>query len=201
MPLFIMFYVVLELLLGAPLDVLVDSEHGLPPGYDPGLHAAAARAMEELQAAALEDGVNVQVFSDYRSYAYQEEVFAREQAANSTDSDLFSAPAGHSEHQLGTAFDVVWPGVVMGAADPRNDLLYTWLEENTHRYGFILSYPYKRSDSWPYSNRFMPLVTAYIYEPWHLRFVGVDLAISIFNAGYTDPNSPVLPQDFYQPWP
>lgn len=201
MSLFIVFYVVLELLLGAPLDVLIDSEHGLPPGYNPGLQAAAGRAMEELQAAALEDGVNVQVFSDYRSYVYQEEVFAREHAANTSSSDFFSAPAGHSEHQLGTAFDVVWPGVVMGAADLRNDMLYTWLEDNAHRFGFVLSYPYKRSDSWPYSNRFIPLVTAYIYEPWHIRFVGVDLATSIFDAGYTDPNSPVLPQDFYQLWP
>lgn len=201
MPLFIVFYVVLELLLGAPLDVLIDSEHGLSPGYNPGLQTAALHAMEELQAAALADEVYVQVFSDYRSYAYQEEVFSRAVSANTSNSDFFSAPAGHSEHQLGTAFDIVWPGVVMGTIDPRNEMLYSWLEANAHHFGFVLSYPYKRSDSWPYSNRFIPLVTAYIYEPWHIRFVGVDLATSIFNAGYTDPESPVLPQDFFQQWP
>jgi len=196
-----MFFVVLKLLLGPPLDVLIDLEHGLPPSYDPGLNAAASIAMEELQAAALEDGVNVQLFSDYRSYTYQEEVFARESATSTSSPAYFSAPAGCSEHQLGTAFDLIWPGVVMGANDPRNDLLYTWLEDNAHRFGFVLSYPLKQSESWPYSNRFMPLVTAYIYEPWHLRFVGVELATTIYNAGYTDPKSPVLPQDFYQPWP
>ena len=198
-----MLFVVIELLLGPPLDVLIDAEHGLPPGYDPGLHEAAVSAMDELEAAAREDGVNIQVFSGYRSYAYQEEVFSREGSDSGVDSnpEFFSAPAGHSEHQLGTAFDVVWPSVVMGAADPRNDLLYTWLEENAYRFGFVLSYPLKHSDSWPYSNHFMPLVTAYIYEPWHLRFVGVEFATSIFKAGYTDPNSPILPQDYYQLWP
>ena len=201
MPFLVMYFVVLKLLLGPPLDVLIDLDHGLPPGYDPGLNVAALTAMEELQAAALEDGINVQVFSDYRSYTYQEEVFARESVSGNRSPEQFSAPAGYSEHQLGTAFDVVWPGVVMGADDPRNDLLYTWLEDNAHRFGFVLSYPLKESESWPYSNRFMPLVTAYIYEPWHLRFVGVDLAAVIFEAGYTDPKSPVLPQDFYQPWP
>jgi len=201
LPFYVMFFVVLKLLLGPPLDVLIDLEHDLPPSYDPGLNAAASIAMEELQAAALEDGVNVQVFSDYRSYTYQEEVFARESAAGNSSPEYFSAPAGYSEHQLGTAFDVVWPGVVMGANDPRNDLLYAWLEDNAHRFGFVLSYPLKQSESWPYSNRFMPLVTAYIYEPWHLRFVGVELATTIFDAGYTDPKSPVLPQDFYQTWP
>jgi len=201
LPFYLLFFVVLKLLFGPPLDVLIDLEHGLPASYDPGLNPAAVIAMEELQTAALEDGVNVQVFSDYRSYTYQEEVFARESASSNTSPEQFSAPAGYSEHQLGTAFDVVWPGVVMGANDPRNDLLYTWLEDNAHQFGFVLSYPLKESESWPYSNRFMPLVTAYIYEPWHLRFVGVDLAVTIFDAGYTDPKSPVLPQDFYQPWP
>jgi D-alanyl-D-alanine carboxypeptidase len=201
LPLFVMFYVVIELLLGPPLDVLIDSENGLPPGYDPGLNAQAVLAIEGLQDAANDQGITITVNSGYRSFAYQAEVYARENAEPGSDVSLFSALPGHSEHQLGTAFDVVWPGVVMGASDPRNDLLYAWLEENAHRFGFVLSYPYKRGDVWPYSNRFMPLVTAYIYEPWHLRFVGVELATSIFDSGYTDPNSPVLPQDFYQVWP
>jgi D-alanyl-D-alanine carboxypeptidase len=198
-----MLFVVIELLLGPPLDVLIDSEHGLPPGYDPGLNTAAAAAMDEMQAAALDDGIHLDVFSDYRSYAYQQEVFYREGSDQVIDSspDYFSAPAGHSEHQLGTAFDVVWPGVVMGAADPRNELLYTWLEDNAHRFGFVLSYPLKHRASWPYSNRFIPVVTEYIYEPWHLRFVGEELAGLIFDAGYSDPNSQILPQDYYQRWP
>ncbi len=196
-----MFYVVIEMLLGPPLDVLIDSEHGLPPGYDPGINVQAASAIAELQEAADEQGITIEVFSGYRSYTYQAEVYERQNAVPETEVDLYSAPPGHSEHQLGTAFDVVWPGVVMGASDPRNDLLYAWLEQNAHRFGFVLSYPYKRGDAWPYSNRFIPLVTAYIYEPWHLRFVGVELATSIFSAGYTDPDSIVLPQDFYQVWP
>lgn len=194
-------YLSLMLLLGAPLDACVDREHGLPAWYAPGFQPAAQAAFEALQADAAADGVSVIIFSGYRSYEYQQEVYARESALHPETADLLSASPGHSEHQLGTAIDAAWPGVGLGVEDPRNDLLYPWLEANAHRYGFILSYPLRSVDVWPFHNRWLPVVTEYMHEPWHLRYVGEARAAEMVAAGYLDPSSDVLPQDFCNPWP
>ena len=111
------------------------------------------------------------------------------------------AHPGHSEHQLGTVLDVVWPGLKPATKDERNEMLFRWLEENAHLYGFVLSFPMKVVEDWPYDNRIYPEVTEFIHEPWHIRYVGEELAQKIYQADYLDPNSPTLPQDFYQPWP
>jgi D-alanyl-D-alanine carboxypeptidase len=194
-------YLAMQLILGAPLDTLIDREHGLPLWYDPGLKEEALEAWLDLQDAAEADGLKIIDFSDYRSYSYQERVFARETDKYGGDALYSTAWPGYSEHQLGTAFDVAWPGVSLGARDPRNERLYAWLESNAQEYGFILSYPFKLGAVWPFNNRWMPMVTEYIYEPWHIRYLGKDLAKRIFDAGYLDPMSPVLPQDFLAPWP
>jgi hypothetical protein len=65
----------------------------------------------------------------------------------------------------------------------------------------VLSYPLKTIQVWPYDNRIYPLDGEFIYEPWHIRYVGVDLAQEMVEAGYLDPQSAVIPQDFYQIWP
>jgi len=193
--------ILLQLLLGPPLDALVDRGHGLPAWYAPGPNAQAVRALDELQAAAWEDQIRLAVYSGYRSYAYQAKVIERAGRAGSAQPAAYLASPGHSEHQLGTAFDVVWPGLRVEMLDDRNLMLFAWLEQNAHRYGFVLSYPLKHTDTWPFSNRWLPGVTEYIYEPWHLRFVGRPLAGQIHDSGYLDPDSGVLPQDFYRPWP
>ena len=194
-------YIALLLLFGAPLDTLVDSEHGLPAWYDPGLQDETLAAWQVLQTAASMDGIKIIMFSGYRSYDYQAQVYAREISERGDQALLYTTRPGHSEHQLGTAIDVAWPGVPLGMHDVRNTQLYTWLVDNSHCYGFVISYPFKTSDIWPYHNRWMPVVTEYIYEPWHLRYVGIPLAQKIYTAGYLDPGSDVLPQDFYHVWP
>jgi len=194
-------YLALMLLLGAPLDACVDRTHGLPAWYDPGFLPETQAAFDELQTAAAADGVAVVMFSGYRPYAYQEEVHAREVALNPESAELLSARAGHSEHQLGTALDAAWPGVGLGVDDPRNDLLYPWLEAHAHEFGFVLSYPLRTVDEWPYSNRWLPVVTEYVHEPWHLRYVGLEAAQALYAEGYLDPHSTVLPQDHCEPWP
>ena len=193
--------VIVKLLLGPPLNVLVDQEHGLPAWYAPGPSAEAMAALEDLTHAAWQDQIRVSVYSGYRSYSYQADVKTRAEVRDEGDPEAYLAQPGHSEHQLGTAFDLVWPGLQVEMTDTRNLELYAWLERNAHRYGFVLSYPLKTTDGWPYSNRWIPLVTEFIYEPWHLRYVGVTLATQIYEAGYLDPASTVLPQDFYRPWP
>lgn len=194
-------YVALLLLAGAPLDMLVDSEHGLPAWYDPGMRDETLMAWDAMQTAASKDGLKITIFSGYRSFEYQAELYARETMEMGGQAPLYITRPGHSEHQLGTAIDVAWPGVALGVNDVRNDRLYTWLNDNAHRFGFVISYPYKTSDTWPYHNRWMPVVTEFIYEPWHLRYIGISLTQAIYDAGYLDPGSDVTPQDFYRVWP
>jgi D-alanyl-D-alanine carboxypeptidase len=194
-------YVAMKLLIGPPLDVLVDREHGLPAWYNPGLQEDAFEAWERLLHTGEASGVKLSIFSDYRSFSDQEDVFYREVILHGGRADLFAARPGHSEHQLGTTFDVAWPGIPLGSTDPRNKKLHSWLEMNAHLYGFVLSYPYKEAEEWPFSNRLLPLVTDYIHEPWHIRFVGPELATLIFEAGYLDPRSSLLPQEFFSLWP
>jgi len=194
-------YVVLLLLAGAPLDTLVDSEYGLPAWYDPGMQETTLTAWDALQTEASKDGIKMTIFSGYRSYEYQAQVYAREIAERRGQAPLYSTRPGHSEHQLGTTIDVAWPGLPLGFNDARNDRLYTWLRDNAHLFGFVISYPYKTSDTWPYHNRWLPVVTEFIYEPWHIRYIGITLAQAIYNAGYLDPGSDITPQDFYRAWP
>ena len=83
--------------------------------------------------------------------------------------DTFSARPGHSEHQTGLAFDV-------GAIDDdfANWPSGIWLKENAHKYGFIIRYPKGKQH-----------ITGYKYEPWHIRYLGVDLATKVYNSGLT----------------
>ena len=200
MKLLIELYIVLHMLMGAPLDVLVDGGHPLPRWFDPGPQPEAVSALDSLIIAASEAGIKADIYSEYRSYSQQSMALDRERTVKPSTVSYFIAAPGYSEHQLGTAFDLVWPGLKVEYTYPRNEQLYIWLEENAHRFGFVLSYPYKEIEEWPYSNRWMPQVTEFIHEPWHIRYVGISLAEEIFTAGYLDPQNTVLPQDFYQPW-
>ena len=200
MKLIVELYIVLHMLLGAPLDALIDREHPLPRWFDPGPHPDAVSALDALIAAANETGILVEVYSGYRNYSQQGVTLERELREKPSTAYFYIGVPGCSEHQLGTAFDLVWPGLKVEHRDPRNERLYAWLEENAHYFGFVLSYPYKEIETWPNHNRWMPQVTAFIYEPWHVRYVGASLAEEIFAAGYLDPQNAVLPQDFYQPW-
>jgi D-alanyl-D-alanine carboxypeptidase len=193
--------IIIQLLAGPPLDVQVDRAHGLPLWYDPGLLPEAVQALEAMKEDAFDDGIRLQVYSGYRSYQEQERALERETKGSGNQAVSYLAFPGHSEHQLGTAFDVVWPGLAVEMLEPRNLTLYTWLEANAHRFGFVISYPMKRSAQWPFTNRWMPVATEFIYEPWHLRYVGPEFAEAMIAQGYLDPDSSVLPQDFYRPWP
>jgi len=194
-------YIVLHMLMGAPLDALVDGRHPLPRWFDPGPSPDAVSALEALVVEAGEAGVKAEVYSGYRSYAQQSVTLDREWRKRPLTASFYIGAPGFSEHQLGTAFDLVWPGLKVEHRDPRNERLYIWLEENAHRFGFVVSYPYKEIEQWPHNNRWMPQVTEFIHEPWHIRYVGISLAEEIFAAGYLDPQNSVLPQDFYESWP
>jgi LAS superfamily LD-carboxypeptidase LdcB len=115
--------------------------------------------------------VIIYVDSAYRSFAEQKALkgdYTVVYGAGTANS--FSADQGYSEHQLGTAVDLIAPGLG-GALDDTFDgtAAYKWLAANAYKYGFVLSYPKNNS--------------YYVYEPWHWRFVGVKLATDLHNQG------------------
>ncbi len=111
----------------------------------------------------------IQIASAYRSFDTQESLKTSYKVIYGAGSaNQFSADQGYSEHQLGTAVDLITPsmkGSLTTAFDKTPASL--WLNDNAYKYGFILSYPKGN--------------TYYQYEPWHWRFVGVQLATRLHN--------------------
>jgi D-alanyl-D-alanine carboxypeptidase len=113
-------------------------------------------------------GINIYAFSAYRSFNEQQALkgqYSVTYGAGSANS--FSADQGYSEHQLGTTLDFMTQGLNGNLDGFENTKAYQWLSDNAFRYGFIMSYPK--------NNKF------YVFEPWHWRFVGVELAIDLHN--------------------
>ncbi len=140
------------------------------------LRADAAAALDGLAAAIVADGAGrLGVDSAFRPYRYQVDLYngyvaSRGQAA----ADLRSARPGHSEHQTGLAVDVVACGSGCGSHDGfKGTSQAQWLVDNAWRHGFIVRYEDGATD-----------VTGYAWEPWHLRFIGVELAEAYHDGGY-----------------
>lgn len=138
------------------------------------LNSTTAAAAEAMFAAAARDGVAMVLASGYRSYTtqvatYNGYVAARGQA----DADTASARPGYSEHQTGWAFDIADGGGVCGFQPCFADQpAAVWAKANGHRFGFVVRYPWM----------FHP-ITGYYYEPWHLRYIGVEAATDMFTRG------------------
>ncbi len=134
------------------------------------LRAEAAKALEELFAAAqAEEGFLLAAVSGYRSYGQQSSIHQRKvQAVGKKEALRVSAPAGCSEHQLGLAMDIGRKKNTnlnkSFGASPEGQ----WVASNCHRFGFIIRYKAEWED-----------VTGYMYEPWHIRYVGRDHAARI----------------------
>ncbi len=145
------------------------------------------------------------VLSSYRSY--DEQIYLRTQ--KSEENDNFLAPPGRSEHHLGTAVDLAWQterlNFYLMNIYPRARSFYNWLKENAQHYGFIFSYPYKATPDQTKDNLLEPYITEYKAEPWHIRYVGRELAEKIYNVrdpqgrNYLDPQSNLVPQQFLLP--
>jgi D-alanyl-D-alanine carboxypeptidase len=85
------------------------------------------------------------------------------------DASRTSAKAGESEHQSGLCVDLLERGERYLSVSFEESDCFAWLCENAHKYGYILRYPKGKED-----------ITKYDYEPWHYRFVGVDVARVIY---------------------
>jgi len=122
-----------------------------------------------IDAAAKED-ITIKVASSYRSFGTQAQLKSNYRVTyGAGTANQFSADQGYSEHQLGTTVDLTTPQIGGSLAGFEKTKAYEWLTNHAHQYGFILSYPQ--------NNKF------YVFEPWHWRFVGLDLAYTLRNEG------------------
>lgn len=126
--------------------------------------------LEKMLKAATDDGIDIKVISAYRSFGDQSALKSTYNIIyGAGTANQFSADQGYSEHQLGTTIDFT-TAVLKDTFDTFDKTeAYTWLNKNAYKYGFILSYP--KGNSY------------YVYEPWHWRFVGVDLAERLHRSG------------------
>jgi len=132
--------------------------------------------LTQLFTAAQKDGHSLMIGSAYRSATYQEQIFATYVARVGYDqADRYSAHPGFSEHQTGLAVDLSTTSqqcylseCFIGTADGQ------WLAENAYKFGFTLRYPKGKE-----------AITGYNFEPWHYRYVGIDLATALHQSGLT----------------
>lgn len=151
---------------GLPLDYEPDDLVRVPANYCVGgreyrLRREALEALVAMLDAALAEGIDIRVTSAYRAGRYQQGLYEKA-VAKDGGRQRYSAPPGHSEHQLGTCVDLV---------DPEQRELFTegfgdtvqgkWLTANAGRFGFRRSY-------FPHNTK----ETGYISEPWHWRCIG-----------------------------
>lgn len=133
------------------------------------IHTAVWPRLKALLDAAKADNEKIYVKSAYRSFDEQGSLkSAYTVTYGAGTANQFSADQGYSEHQLGTTADFITTGLGGELSGFQETAAYRWLTENAHKYGFILSYP----DGNAY----------YIFEPWHWRFVGMELAAFLHNG-------------------
>ncbi|MDQ0494513.1 M15 family metallopeptidase [Paenibacillus brasilensis] len=175
--------------------VVVNKKRSLPIGYVPGdlvepkvpfsfegphekrqMRKEAADALEKLFAGAQKDGIELRAVSGYRSYKRQVSIFNNNvKTKGQAYATQVSAVPGTSEHQTGLAIDVSSPSVgnaleqAFGASKEGE-----WLAKHAPEYGFIIRYMKGKED-----------VTGYVYEPWHIRYVGEDIAEDVTKQGLT----------------
>lgn len=169
------------------IDVLVNKYHKLDENYEPSdltiidskyasgtqkLRKEAKIKFEEMASDMAKENLKIYAGSTYRSYTYQKGLYDRYVKKDGfAAAETYSARSGYSEHQLGLAVDIVngkWDYL------SENDKEYDYLVKNSYKYGFILRYP-----------RGSEYVTGYMFEDWHFRYLGIELATKVFNSGLT----------------
>ena len=177
------------------ITVLVNKQNKLPNNYAPKdlvfpdvpfifneksdkrkLRKVAANALETLFAGAKEDGILLAGVSGYRSEATQVGLYnSYVKRDGKAAADRYSARPGHSEHQTGLTMDISGTSGKCAAQDCFGGTPEAkWVAKHAYEYGFIIRYPEGKEQ-----------ITGYQYEPWHLRYVGTDIAKVIHENGIT----------------
>jgi len=150
--------------------LIANKTYALPEDYNPGLDPETESAFYTLSEAAAEEGLDIWLASGFRSYDTQDRIYNNYvDSYGQETADTFSARPGHSEHQTGLAIDV---NTIDDSFAGTPEAI--WLEEHAHEYGFIIRYP-KGKES----------ITGYKYEPWHIRYLGVEKAEEVYKSGLT----------------
>lgn len=183
-----------DLLEPSSIKALVNKQYSLPEDYVPEdlvtvevptvlenaeirqLREPAADALKDMFDAAEEEDILLHARSGYRSYQTQVQLYSNyvsnhgEEAAN-----RYSAKPGQSEHQTGLGMDVTSESVNFQLTEAFGETPEgQWVEENAHAFGYIIRYPEGKED-----------ITGYQYEPWHLRYLGEDLATEVYESNLT----------------
>lgn len=148
----------------------IDNKYSVAGKY---LVNVAKISFESLAKKASEEGLKIRAVSAYRNYSYQTTLYNNYVNQDGVENaDKYSARPGFSEHQTGLAVDV--DNKVSSYNNFENTKEFSWMKENAHKYGFILRYPKDKE-----------YITGYIYEPWHYRYVGIDIATFIYQNNLT----------------
>jgi len=174
----------------ASLWVIVNKTRRLPDGYIPGdlvvprvrlqlspkaermhVRQVAAGPLQDLFEAAHDAGFDLELLSGYRSEAYQKKIYDKYVKKLKSRAEIASARPGYSEHQTGLAVDLDRDRDLRCLAMPCFAAMpeAKWLADHAHEFGFIVRYEKNKE-----------AITGYEYEPWHLRYVGKDLAAELF---------------------
>ena len=177
------------------VTVIVNKQRSLPDGYEPKdlvepnvkfsfdganekrfMRKEAAEALEKLFARAESEDIELRAVSGYRSYARQKVIFANNvRTKGEKEASRVSSVPGNSEHQTGLSIDVSSPSVDNTLEQSFGETTEgKWLAEHAPEYGFVIRYPEGAEDK-----------TGYIYEPWHIRYVGTDVAPDLANSKLT----------------
>lgn len=177
------------------IAVMVNKQYKLPDKYKPAdlvypdvpfifsekiekrmMRREAAGALEDMVAGAKKDGVYLAGVSGYRSEATQTRLFNNYVARDGEEkARTYSAVPGHSEHQTGLAIDLSGSdGKCAAESCFAGTKEADWLAAHAAEYGYIIRFPEGKQ-----------AITGYIYEPWHVRYVGKEIAASIAERGIT----------------
>ncbi|MBI4991621.1 MAG: M15 family metallopeptidase [Candidatus Harrisonbacteria bacterium] len=131
------------------------------------IHTGVLPYLNTMLGIAEHNGIKMQIVSAYRSFYDQVSVKIGYKISYGTGANKFSADQGYSEHQLGTTVDFTTPEIDNSFSKFVKTDAYKWLNENAYRFGFMLSYPQNN--------------LYYQFEPWHWRFIGINLATKLHN--------------------
>jgi len=146
----------------------VDSYSALSDNCVTCLNKDVMSAYNEMKSETVSLGLNIWLASGFRSYSVQNYLYNSYIARDGVEAaDTYSARPGHSEHQTGLAFDLNSVSSAFAYTDEGK-----WIKDNCYRYGFIIRYPEGKES-----------ITGYMYESWHLRYVGKELAEKLYNNG------------------
>ena len=148
--------------------LIVNKTYSLPEDYGSGLTDNTNNAFNQMKKDAQKEGLNLYISSGFRSYERQRSIYNNYVNTDGVKkADTYSAKAGHSEHQSGLAFDL--NTIDESFANTKEG---KWVNDNCYKYGLILRYPKGKEN-----------ITGYMYESWHLRYVGKELAEKLYNNG------------------